>query len=128
MCGMRCQNKWGQKFLQVCCSAQSSEASCLEDQGCHPVWIHVACRAAILEVSLALGLSVAADADGSTTIGNTPREHIELGCLVGTSHAHLVALTVGIHVLLVLLAKLLHGILDDGVATILTHGLGGVPC
>merc|ERR1712046_353765 len=98
------QMKIASETVSKCQYFRSSEASCLKDHGCHLVRVHVACRTTILEVTLALGLSVAANTDGCTSVCHTPWENIKLGSLVSTRHALVVVLTISIHVLLVFLS------------------------
>jgi hypothetical protein len=55
------------------------------------VGVHVGSRATVLEVTVALVLSLTGDANGGTTVGNTVAELIPTRGLVVTSHALLVA-------------------------------------
>ena len=58
------------------------------------VRVHVGGWPAILEVSLAIDLGVSAHSDGCSSVGNSPREGVHVGCLVTAGQSSLVALSV----------------------------------
>jgi hypothetical protein len=97
----------------------------LNDDTGNLVGISVGRGATVLEVTLAVLGDLAGDTDGTTTVGNTVRELIDVTGLVATSETLLVALTVDGDVLNVAGLELLHGGLDDLHTTIGTGSVGG---
>lgn len=90
------------------------------------VGVDVGGRSSVLEVALALQGSLERDSDGDASIGHAPFEFFVTASLVSASQSLVVALAVDVDVLLMSLAKLLDGRLDDLHATFLSHGLGRV--
>lgn len=92
------------------------QAGGVEDLRGDDVWVAVGGGAPVLEVSLAFPLDVASDTDGRAAVGDAVRKSVDVGGLVGARQTARVALAVHLDVLLVLLAQLLDGGEDGGVA------------